>query len=105
GQVLLFEINNSFLLQDRVANLKRVCAALARADTEPAVPLGVLLCSLRVDLIMRSDYYGTWIARMKNVKNKADTVLLADRPLPKESRFQTEKAEAQRKKLPLPAEP
>src|SRR5262249_53021769 len=61
-------------------------------------PPEVVLPFVRLTMISYSDYYGCWVARLHNLGNKDDSALLIDSPLPKTSRFQTEKKEWDRKK-------
>jgi hypothetical protein len=64
--------------------------------------LEVVLQASRFELIAYSDYYGAWIASFR-CQFVRESTLLCDRPLPRDSRFQKDKQEAQQKKhVPLP---
>jgi hypothetical protein len=65
-----------------------------------------VLPAVRLTMISYSDYYGAWVAQVQNQGNKKEnTALLTDEPLPKGTRYQSDREAALKAKSALPTEP
>jgi hypothetical protein len=82
---------------------------IARRSDEDLGPdtsvLDRLLPGIELNFIGTNTYYGTWVALLRNQWNKDDCTVLVDGPLPKDSPYQKDRKEAQRKRDPMPKEP
>lgn len=61
-------------------------------------PAKDVLYGVRLTMISSSNYYGCLVARMHNLGNKDDSALLIVGPLPKQSPYQDEKKELERRR-------
>lgn len=89
-----------------------VPAAEPTAKIDPPPTDGVInpalsqaLPAIELNFIGYSDYYGGWITIIRNQRIPGDSPILIDKPLPKDSRYQREKKDAEARKAAGPTEP